>query len=311
MICKTAVARRTLSHIWQRRLPFQGASIHRIDAEKTFGAAVDACVLTIHFGTEGNARDCLVYDSLDDGQHRQKIGFPNGRLCADVSAYEELQHLHGLDSYRWRSGIKHDCTKVMEFLKEGGRYRNGLNELVELEDEFLYPTLKTSEVAGGKTREPRRWVIITQKSVGEETSLIRERAPKTWEYLQRHAEALSRRASSIYRKRPPFSIFGVGSYSFASWKVAISGFYKRLQFTEIGPFQGKPIMLDDATYFLPCRSKQHAHRLAKVLESELAKRFLKAFIFWDAKRPVTAEVLEQLNLDQLLEQQAGFSPRLF
>jgi hypothetical protein len=34
----------------------------------------------------------------------------------------------------WRSGIKHDCSKVMQFVPEGSAYRNGFGEVVELED---------------------------------------------------------------------------------------------------------------------------------------------------------------------------------
>ena len=81
---------------------------------------------------------------------------------------------------------------------------------------------------------PNRWMLVTQTCVGEETSTIRERAPRTWAYLEAHGAALDRRGSSIYRGRPRFSIFGVGEYTFAPWKVAISGFYKRLAFKVVG-----------------------------------------------------------------------------
>ena len=57
-------------------------------------------------------------------------------------------------------------------------------------------------------------VLITQKSVGEDTSIIQDKAPKTWQYLLEHEEYLKNRKSSIYKNKPPYSIFGVGSYSF-------------------------------------------------------------------------------------------------
>ena len=40
----------------------------------------------------------------------------------------------------------------------------------------------------------------------------------TWSYLQRHSALLDRRGSVIYKNKPAFSIFDVGSHSFAPWK---------------------------------------------------------------------------------------------
>ena len=127
----------------------------------------------------------------------------------------------------------------MEVREENGRYRNGLGELVELEAEYLYPMLKSADICREGRPRSRRWMLVTQRFVGDDTSRIRDKAPKTWEYLVRHGALLDGRASAIYRKRPRFSIFGVGDYSFALWKVAISGLYKRLEFKMVGPFTGK------------------------------------------------------------------------
>ena len=35
------------------------------------------------------------------------------------------------------------------------------------------------------------------------------------------------------------------AYTFEPWRVAISGFYKKLNFRVVGSFEGKPIVLDD------------------------------------------------------------------
>ena len=113
---------------------------------------------------------------------------------------------------------------------------------------------------------------------------------------------MNKRASSIYRKRPAFSIFGVGDYSFAPWKVAISGFYKRLKFLVVGPFRGKPVVLDDTSYFLPCQTNGEALYLASLLNSSAARSFYSAFVFWDSKRPITAELLRRLDLRRLAKE---------
>ena len=142
-------------------------------------------------------------------------------------------------------------------------------------------------------------MLVTQRATGEDPARIAVEAPVTWAYLQRHAALLDRRASSIYRKRPRFAVFGVGAYTFATWKVAISGMYKRLGFTVVGPRSGKPVVLDDTTYFLPFADRAEAESVAQALRSDAAVEFYTSLIFWDAKRPITAEVLRELRIEAL------------
>lgn len=139
-------------------------------------------------------------------------------------------------------------------------------------------------------------MLVTQKFIGEDTSQIRDRAPKTWRYLEKHADLLDSRTSSIYRKRPRFSVFGVGHYSFAPWKVAISGFYKKLDFKIVGPHKAKAVVLDDTCYFIPCKSRDEAQLLDGLLNSKVAKEFFSALVFWDTKRPITAALLHRLDV---------------
>ena len=200
---------------------------------------------------------------------------------------------------KWRSGIKHDCSKVMELRREGSAFRNGLDELVELEETYVFPMLKSSDVANGGTRVGRRWMLVPQRYVGEDTLRIQRLAPRTWQYLQAHRDLMERRGSSIYKGQPPFSIFGVGDYSYAPWKVAISGFYKRLHFRLVSPVETKPTMLDDTCYFLPCDTKEEAETLVSMLNTTPAGEFFSAYVFWDAKRPITVDLLRRLSLTAL------------
>jgi hypothetical protein len=167
--------------------------------------------------------------------------------------------------------------------------------------------LKSSEITNGRSKEPTRWMLVTQRAVGAETSVIRIVAPKTWEYLKRHSDFLDRRASSIYRNRARFSVFGVGDYTFAPWKVCISGFYKELHFAIVGPYQGKPVVLDDTSYFLSCQSEQEATYIAELLNSDAAREFFSAFVFWDAKRPITIDMLRRLDLSHLAQEHGAES----
>jgi hypothetical protein len=302
MLCKTAVARRVLSRAWQAGLPLDSCEIRGIDALRHFGARVEACLLVCR-STKGDdsSCDCRTFDQLKDRRNKRTFGWRDGRLVADVDAYRRLGHLLGGDSpARWRSGVKHDCAAVFEFREhENGKLQNGLGETVDVEDDYLFPLMKSSDVAGSEVANLQRSVLVPQRRVGEETDSIARRAPKTWRYLQQHAERLDRRASRVYRGQPRFSIFGVGPYTFARWKVVVSGFYKTPQFAAVGPVGGRPVVCDDTCYFLRCASPDEARTLAELLNGTLAREFFDAFIFPDAKRPLTADLLSALNLESL------------
>jgi hypothetical protein len=297
MLCKTTVARKVLRHAWQQRVALSSSAMYNINAARHFGAAVDACLLVCQFTPQTANVSCQVFADLQSGKSSHAIGFRDGQLVASLELYERWRHLQGSGG-RWRSGVKHDCSKVMELAKEGDKYRNGLGELAQLEDDFVYPLLKSSDLSRG-VETPRRWILITQKAVNQNTFVIKETARRTWAYLEKHGELLDGRGSVIYRKRPRFSVFGVGDYSFTDWKVAISGFYKKLQFRLVGPHQGRPVLFDDTVYFLPCATRAEAEELAARLNSNIAKEFFSAFIFWESKRPITTELLQKLDLTVL------------
>ncbi len=297
MLCKTAVARKVLSYAWKNNVCLSYAAIYTIDAKKYFNAAVDACLLICKFSPDTRTTKGYVFESLESTKPKSEISLVDGQLIASVELFERWKHLQGESPYKWRSGIKHDCAKVMELTKEGEFYRNGLGELVELEDIYLYPMLKSSDVVNGL--EPKRWMLVTQKSVRDDTLSIEHSGPKTWTYLLNHAELLDKRGSSIYKKRSRFSIFGVGDYSFAPWKVGISGLYKKLIFRVVENFENKSTVLDDTCYFISCQTKEEAMHLASLLNSQAAKEFFEAFIFWDAKRPITVDILQRLDVSRL------------
>lgn len=297
VLCKTTVARKMLFHAWKHHFPVANASMFLIDAQQHFGASVDACFLVVNLFPGKHSNDCAVYGELASTKPSQTIGYQDDSLVANVSNYARWRHLKGdSDFYIWRSGIKHDCSRLMELELEGGKYRNGAGERLDIEENFVYPMLKSSDISNGQVRYGRKHMLVTQRYVGEDTNPIRLVAPRTWRYLETHKEIFAARASAIYRKRPPYSIFGIGDYSFSPWKVAISGFYKRLAFQMVERFRGKPVVLDDTTYFLPCWSKAEASFMAGLLNSEPAIAFFDSMIFWSDKRPITIDVLKRLDL---------------
>lgn len=300
VLCKTAVARKILASAWKRTAPIKDARIYRINALASFGAAVDACLFYLVVERVPALQKCAVYDSLDSSIPSSRFGFADGKVVSNVDDYLEHHHLFGINKdYTWRSGVKHDCSKVMEFDFADGALTNGYGSRVDIESTYLFPLFKSSDIGGAKQLDRRKYVLVTQRTVGEETESIREIAPKTWRYLLDHADALDRRTSVIYKNKARFSIFGVGDYTFAPWKIAISGLYKNLAFKLYGPVEGKPVCFDDTAYFLPFSIEEEARAALELLQMPAAQSFLKSMIFWDEKRPITVDVLKRLDMAKL------------
>ena len=313
MLCKTKVARKILQASWSQPQPPARCQMRRINAKRAFDASVDACLFLFDTTQRQEKAQCAVYDDIHARRPSTVIGQRDGRLVADPDSYARWRHLRAgereLPLYQWRSGIKHDCARVMELKNVDGGYVNRAGDVWELEPDYLYPMYKSSEIARVPMPPPRRWMLVTQQTVGASTAPIRTQAPNTWRYLHQHGDILDSRRSSTYRKRPRFAVFGVGEYAFARWKVAISGMYKQLRFVVVGPHQDRPVVFDDTCYFIPCRARDEARFVADLLNSEPAQQFYRSFIFWDDKRPITASLLRRLsllNLAQELHQDGRF-----
>lgn len=303
MLVKTAVARKVLRRIWKTGGSAGRAAIFRIDAMRHFGAAVDACLFVLPMVPGEASRDCDLFDDLERSEPAETIGYRNGVMTSDVDSFMTHRHLIGPNAeYAWRSGVKHDCSQVMDLARDAdGKLANGLNESVEIEDAYLFPMLKSSDVSKARLRSDRL-MIVPQRRIGEATSRIAGNAPMTWAYLCAHAERLDARSSAIYRGKPRFSVFGVGDYSFAPWKVAVSGFYKTVRFVKIGPIDGKPVVFDDTVYFLACQSEAEADFALSLVQSESYSRLLRSMIFAADKRPVTAELLKRISLQRVADE---------
>jgi hypothetical protein len=298
MLCKTSTARKVLRHIWKTRDGLTDSRLYLINAKTSFGVAVDACLFTTTLRPT-KERVAALYESLDAPIASRRLGLAGGDLVSDIDAYRRHQHFDGGNiNYSWRSGVKHDASAIMELERDARFYRNALGEEVALEDTFVYPLLKSSDIGNGRST-PRKFVLVPQSFTGDDTTKIRDTAPRTWEYLNRHADVFAKRGSSIYKNRFPFSVFGVGSYTFAPWKVAISGLYKTFHFVLIPPLGNRPVLLDDTCYALSCRNEEEARLTHELLTSKPALEFLRSLVFTDSKRPVTADILRRLSISEL------------
>jgi len=296
VLCKTAVARKVGKQIWSKGLlPRQALFV--IDAKAHFGVAVDACLYIVDFCQDARSQRCTVYSKLDAAEPSSEFGIVNNALVSNVEAAIAMSHFNGGNDQKWRSGVKHDCSSVLELTSKNDGLYNALGERVDVEHDLLFPLAKCADVNSGARRG--RYLLLPQTSLKFDTSALQSTAPKAWEYLSRHSDRFGARASRIYKGKGPFSVFGVGDYTLKPWKVAIGALYKNLRFGVFGPEEGRPVVFDDTVYSIGFEDKESADVAHRLLMSEDAQEFLQAHIFWTDKRPITTDVLNRLNLGML------------
>jgi hypothetical protein len=306
MLLKNSVIRNLLQAAPQIDLPISNAQMLEIDTKKYFGVDVAASLFICRAERTDAALQCSIrpFEEKKTAQENTTFGwYVNGtsRFVADVERYSAVSYLDGTSPFEWRQGIKHDAAAVMELTRTEDGWVNKQGSRVEAEDDYIFPLVKSTQLAksGSAITETHRAVIVPQRCVGEDTSHLAEAQPRLYAYLQAHKEIFTARKSSIYRNKPDFSIFGIGEYSFKPYKIAVSGLHKTPVFTLIAPINGKPVMLDDTSYFLGFDSLEEAQRIHTLLQCPEVSSFLAATAFLDAKRPFTKELLMRVDIGKL------------
>lgn len=301
MLCKTSVARNVLLEIDRNNVKVDCIKLYNFNSQKVFDISASACLLYIKMSISNNeCRDCEVFDMDYPENVKEHIVFSEGKLRNS----NNLSELEGICEIEWRQGVKHDCSSVMELVHiDKNLYQNKSKEMVELEPCLVFPLIKSSAF-----KKPimcsnfNKYVIVTQKKVREDTAYIENLAPKTWKYLCSKKASFDNRKSSIYKGAPAFSMFGVGEYSYADYKVGVSGFYKKPLFSLLyNQDSDQPVMVDDTAYFLSFSSFDDAYTCMLLLNTSKVQDFLYSISFKDAKRPYTKKVLQRLELKKCVE----------
>ncbi|MEX0966411.1 MAG: hypothetical protein WD077_04175 [Bacteroidia bacterium] len=273
---------------------------HSIDSKKEFNVSVEASLFYCQLNSLPSY-DCKEYNFYKQTS-KGNFGWLNDKFVSNIDAYMHTKEFDGECPFVWRQGLKHDCSSVMELDKVDRHYVNRLNEEVILENGLVFGLLKSSDLKNTVINQTRKFTIVTQTKVGQETKYIKTKYPKTYQYLSQHQANFEARKSSIYNNKPLFSIFGVGDYSFKRFKVAISGLYKTFHFTLILPQDNKPVMLDDTCYLIGFDEIEFAVYSLILLNSDTTAQFLHSVTFPDAKRTFTKDILMRIDLFKLAKQ---------
>jgi len=249
-LIKNSVIRNLVHDLHKFNFEITKIRSYRIDAKKYFNASVEASLFSCDFNQTNGEIVCENLNFSNPNMILNKFGWHEDKFIADVKTYQDNRNYDGVSPFEWRQGVKHDCAKVFELTKIDNKFENGFDEELDIEGDLVYGLIKSSDLNGRIINQPRKYVIITQHYINEDTSYIEKEYPKLYYYLLKNEQLIGNRKSSIYKGKYKFSIFGIGDYSFKPYKVAVSGLYKNPSFTLLLPEKGKPLMADDTCYIL-------------------------------------------------------------
>jgi len=298
MLCKTSVARNVFKELHRRKVKCNSFSIYKFNAKKIFNISATACLLVIEFNYSNKEIEetCEVYDFEDSENRIETLHYSNGEIFNLTSLDNDFS---GKCCFEWRQGIKHDCSKVMELVHNGNKFVNGNKEVIDIENDYVFPLIKSSMFKQAIINNSDKYVIVTQTKIKGDTQPIKNIAPKTWQYLYRHLDDFEKRKSTIYKNSPLFSMFGIGDYTFSKYKVGISGFYKNPFFALLNG-SSKSIMTDDTSYFIPFDNYDTAYIAMLCLNDKKVKKYLTEISFQDAKRPFTKQILKNIDFSKII-----------
>ena len=145
-----------------------------IDSKKEFNVSVEASLFFCKLNGKPDFF-CNEFKFSDDSNIINQFGWVNDKFVSDIEKYKQTNDLDGISPFIWRQGIKHDLSSLMEFEKVNNYFINGLQEKVELEEDLVFGILKSSDLKESIIDKTRKYTIITQKKVGQDTSFIKKR----------------------------------------------------------------------------------------------------------------------------------------
>ena len=302
MVCKTASSHSILRNYNVNAGIFTYQSF-LFDAKKHFGISASANVFVIKKSKKFDERElfCSVFNLDSPKVHLYKYGYTRKNFVSNIDLYNAYNDLEGEFPYQWRQGVKHDASSILILEKlASGLYKNKLNEIIELEDDLIFPFLKSSDIKMPIIQNSRFYILLTQQRLGENSWDKLQLYPKCWNYLQSNVHYFAKRKSKIYTNQDKFSIFGIGDYSFKPYKIVVSGFYKKLSFSLTLQIENKSVMVDDTCYTLSFDSIAEALLVWILLNSNISKEFFSSIAFLESKRPYTKDLLKRLHLRKLI-----------
>ncbi|MCD5408192.1 SAM-dependent DNA methyltransferase [Candidatus Bipolaricaulota bacterium] len=200
-----------------------------------------------------------------------------------------------------------DGLVVVRNITKGAKRK--VPEVMEvIEPDLLYPLLRGRDVKRWHA-EPSAFILLTHrpgmrlKAIPEEE--MQQAYPRTWAYLKRFESILRERAAfkryftrkdksgKVVETGPFYSMFDVGDYTFAPWKVVWRHIASDFIIAVTGCQQDKLIMPNEKLMLVPCETPQEAFFLCGVLSSSPVRFGVRAFF---VETQIAPHVIGRFNI---------------
>jgi len=231
----------------------------------------------------------------------QPIGSPTGSWQTITKSQERLSRVQGHNPYQARRGASTEpygvfWLEVKQVLSNGDlivrnlpeKGKRKIRQIQErIESALVFPAVPGSDIERWSAT-PTIFVLITHpiKSNKPYTeSDLRQQHPRSYGYLTNFKEILLSRGSKVLKKLAErtsfFTMFGIGEYTFARYKVVWKRMASDLVAAVIAqhktPFGYKTIIPTDTTSLFHTENESEAHYLCAVINSTPVREFIKSY----------------------------------
>lgn len=228
---------------------------------------------------------------------------------SDYEAHEGV-NTGGANAIYWLTKIqeRRDGTILVQNLTEGAKRKVDQIQS-EVENDLVFPLVRGRDV--------RRWhplpsahILMVQdvkERRGVDETTLQSDLPKTWKYLKHFETELRARAAfkryftrkhkgKIIETGPFYSMFDVGEYTLARWKVVWKYIAAEFACAVLAPPQqgdGKICIPDHRLIAVECQGKDEAYYVAGILNSVTCRLFTRAYM---VETQLSTHVLENIRV---------------
>jgi hypothetical protein len=212
------------------------------------------------------------------------------RAGAWVRADAERRAL-GTAEYTIRHGVKDDAKAVFSLDRETAR---------SLEPDHVFPYLRSKHVVKFGLFGHDLHLVPERRAGGGDPEELRRECPRTYAYLDERRDRLAARGSSWFDAGPFYSLFGVGPYTWADYKVVWCRLGFKPHFAVVSTVEDpdlgeRRVVPGDHYMFVATDDGDEAHYLCALLNSAPYQRTLRD-LAEGGKASLTKSVVSELTL---------------
>jgi len=232
---------------------------------------------------------------------------------------QTILRLVGPSKYEAHLGANSGGANAVYWLRVLGRAKGGLrvgnlvgrgehvsaSKTHVLEPDLIFPLLRWADLRRYRAQSSAYLLLAqdprSRRGIDEPT--LRRDFPKTWQYFRRFRAVLENRAAyRRYQAHAPFwSMYNVGPYTLAPWKVVWRRMDRQINAAVAGPINDpwlglRPLVPQETCVLIAAGSAQEAHYLCALLNSSVAGFLVRSHSVCGGKGFGTPSILDFLAL---------------